>query len=282
MIPVFYDGRMVADSKGYSPSAAKPKQVVEDWLANTLPIEIRAFNRVSIGDLGRVHSISYVDGVLGGSRANGHGNFDLDIAESCRWTVGSFTTAARYALSNRVACSPTSGFHHASYNEAGGFCTFNGLMVAAAQLIDEGIAGTVGILDYDFHFGNGTQDIIENVGCDDDWDMIDKVPHVTHVGKEIMEPGEIERSIHEMGADIILYQAGADQHIDDPLGGLFTTEELRNRDRRVFRYCAKHGIPIVWCLAGGYQRDASGGIAPVLEIHRNTMIECVQAFALEL
>jgi hypothetical protein len=36
----------------------------------------------------------------------------------------------------------------------------------------------------------------------------------------------------------------------------------------------EYGIPVATSLAGGYQRDADGGIGPVLELHNNTLIEC--------
>ena len=40
---VFYDERMVARSPGFSPSAAKPKQVVDDWTEHAIPIEVVTF-----------------------------------------------------------------------------------------------------------------------------------------------------------------------------------------------------------------------------------------------
>ena len=43
--------------------------------------------------------------------------------------------AAREAIRNtQVAVAPCSGFHHARYGSTAGFCTFNGLMVAALAL----------------------------------------------------------------------------------------------------------------------------------------------------
>jgi hypothetical protein len=54
-----------------------------------------------------------------------------------------------------------------------------------------------------------------------------------------------------------------------------TTEQLARRDRIVFETAAQLGLPLAWNLAGGYQRNAGGGIEPVLEIHRNTMKACV-------
>jgi acetoin utilization deacetylase AcuC-like enzyme len=73
----------------------------------------------------------------------------------------------------------------------------------------------------------------------------------------------------------LLYQAGADPHIADPLGGWLTTAQLRERDRLVFTRCKALGLPVAWNLAGGYQNP----LRKVLDIHDNTMLECIAAFA---
>ena len=52
---------------------------------------------------------------------------------------------------------------------------------------------------------------------------------------------------------VLLYQAGADPHIDDPLGGALTSSQLARRDTIVFDGCRVLGLPIAWNLAGGYQ-----------------------------
>ena len=62
---------------------------------------------------------------------------------------------------------------------------------------------------------------------------------------------------------------------EDPLGGCLSTEQMRQRDRQVFE--SFKGKPLVWNLAGGYQKDASGGIEPVLALHRNTVQEWINA-----
>jgi hypothetical protein len=36
-----------------------------------------------------------------------------------------------------IACAPVRGFHHALYANAGGYCTFDGLMVTAVCLLRE-------------------------------------------------------------------------------------------------------------------------------------------------
>jgi acetoin utilization deacetylase AcuC-like enzyme len=74
--------------------------------------------------------------------------------------------------------------------------------------------------------------------------------------------------------DLLMYQAGADPHVDDPLGGFLTTEQLTRRDEIVFSVARTLGIPVVWNLAGGYQEP----VYEVLKIHNNTMRACIAAY----
>jgi len=78
--------------------------------------------------------------------------------------------------------------------------------------------------------------------------------------------------------DLILYQAGADPHLEDPLGGILSSSELRQRDRRVFQIAKGLGIPLAWDLAGGYQRGGRTGIDPVIAIHMATFEEAARVF----
>lgn len=278
-IPVFYDLRMAVDSRAYSPSAAKPQKVIADWLVREIPFSRPKFSRASRHMLKWVHAKEYVDGVFAGTRQNGHGNTYKDLAVSTLWTVGSMVAASRHVLkTGLVACSPTSGFHHACYEDGGGFCTFNGLMVAAVDAIKNG-AQRVGIVDCDWHYGNGTSDIRSKLKLNKN------VLHYT-IGNtrrdttaEYFTDLEIalSRMIHQR-CELVLYQAGADAHIDDPLGGAFTDAELQNRDYMVFNACKRAGMPLVWNLAGGYQRDSNGEIPKVLGIHRRTMEACIDVY----
>ncbi len=107
------------------------------------------------------HAAAYVDGVLDLTLPNGFGNFDARVAKSLPWTNGSFVAAAEHARrTGGVAIAPVSGFHHAEFADGGGFCTFNGLAIAAARLVKQGVR-KLGILDCDAHFGNGTEDILD-------------------------------------------------------------------------------------------------------------------------
>jgi acetoin utilization deacetylase AcuC-like enzyme len=270
-LPVYYTPRMVADSGSFSPSAAKPAQVVAAWQAHDLPIELVEPAPVTVDQLARAHDRRHVEAILAGRKANGFGNTSPDVAATLPYTSGAMLSAARRALADRsVACAPVSGFHHAGHTSAGAYCTFNGLMVAALALQTEDGVARVGILDYDMHYGNGTDDIIERLGC----------TFVTHytAGEHFQVDADAPRMIEELpacvrrtaGCDVVLYQAGADQHIADPLGGLLTTPQLRERDATVFAILRELGIPVAWNFAGGYQKEPDGTIPKVVEIHENT------------
>lgn len=271
---------MVADSESASPSAAKPEKVVASWKAK-FDVEIIEPEPVTVADLDRAHDPAFVRGVLGSRIANGFGNTSATIAASLPYTSGSMLSAARHALGTRsAAAAPCSGFHHAMYRQAGGYCTFNGLMVTALALKHEGLIGTLGILDLDMHYGNGTDDIIRKCGAE--W-----VTHYTG-GNHFMFPYQADaffdewlpKALTQMSrCDLVLYQAGADPHVDDPHGGWLTTDQLRQRDGMVFAALARARVPVAWNLAGGYQVDRDGSIPKVLEIHDNTMRECIAAFA---
>lgn len=116
-IPVFYNDKMVADNQGgFSPSANKPKQVVESWLDQDLPIEIIEPQPVTIEQLCLAHTPKYVHGVLSLRMNNGFGTKSQNVPDALPYTSGSMLSAARHILERGgVACSPTSGFHHACH-----------------------------------------------------------------------------------------------------------------------------------------------------------------------
>jgi len=62
-----------------------------------------------------------------------------------------------------TAFSPTSGAHHACFDQGGRYCTFNFLALAAVEVHEVG-AKKVAIIDCDMHGGNGTIDIINKLG----------------------------------------------------------------------------------------------------------------------
>ncbi|MBN8506909.1 MAG: hypothetical protein J0L58_20780 [Burkholderiales bacterium] len=293
MSQVVFDERMVAATRSFSPSSRKPGLVMQDWLQHWPSLNVVAPRMVARKHLAQAHDPEYVDGVLDCSIPNGFGNTDPDVARSLPWTVGAMVTAAVLALRETTTyCAPVSGFHHAYWSRGGGYCTFNGLMVAALHVLKQNLADQVFILDCDFHYGDGTEDILQHVqpGQGPVHRLTRRIHHFTageHFGRGASSAEflgwvgdamfSIKRHPADMRRKLVLYQAGADQHVDDPLGGLLTTGELQRRDNIVFRYINAYGIPCAWNLAGGYQQEPDGSIPKVLEIHRNTMNESLSA-----
>jgi acetoin utilization deacetylase AcuC-like enzyme len=107
---------------------------------SALPISLVTPLPASLAEIKRAHAPSYVDGILSCVLPNGFRGRQKDVADSLPWTCGSLLSAARGALNSRgVACSPTSGFHHAGYDSGYGYCTFfNGLMVTALAIKGRG------------------------------------------------------------------------------------------------------------------------------------------------
>lgn len=273
---VFYNTKMNATVPN-APSPSKPAKAVQAWKDAGLDITvIDQFNPLTRDVLKLAHSARYVDGVLDLTISDGFHRFDKKFVKTLPWTSGSMYAAARSAIMfHHVACSPTSGFHHAGYSRGGGFCTFNGLMVTAMALQAHDLARRVGIIDCDQHYGDGTDDIINRLG------LQKTVKHFT-TGSGWHSPSQTKRFMTKLksvvkdmseSCDVILYQAGADCHIDDPLGGWLTTEQMIQRDRIVFEGC-KDRVPLAWNLAGGYQDP----IEKVLALHTNTMTECLRVY----
>jgi acetoin utilization deacetylase AcuC-like enzyme len=274
-IPVYYDDRMIAESHSYSPSAAKPAKVVASWQRFGFPVELRSPRPADVDQLCGAHDPAYVIGVLEGRISNGFGNRLPEIAASLPWTSGAMVDAALEAVRNGIgAVAPVSGFHHACYDEAGGYCTFNGLVVAAREVRRKHPQARVGILDFDMHYGNGTAQILRQL-------KLDWVAHYS-AAADYERPEQAERFLAQIpamlrafeGCSVLLYQAVADPHINDPLGGWLDSRQLAVRDRRVFQLARMHGLPVAWNLAGGYQEP----ISKVLAIHDATMRECVTAW----
>jgi acetoin utilization deacetylase AcuC-like enzyme len=276
-IPVYYREEMVANAQSFSPSAGKPREVVASWRRRFgAALEIVAPAPATPQLLALAHDPDYVRGVLAGTIDNGFGNRLPEVAAALPYTSGAMVAAAEHALRDgSVAVAPVSGFHHACHEHGGGYCTFNGLIVAAQALRTRHDTRCVGILDFDQHYGNGTADIIrrlkldwiEHYTAEPDWDRPEQAEDFLAA-----IPGLMKRFA---GCDVLLYQAGADPHIADPLGGWLTTAQLRERDRLVFARCRALGLPVAWNLAGGYQNP----LRKVLDIHDNTMLECIAAFA---
>ena len=298
-IKVVYSDRQVADpgdqpiaEQGYtaSPSARKPREMAAALAKSDFDIEFVEPEAVTTHDLKRVHDPNYVDGVMNLKLENGFGTISQSVVDSLPYTNGAQYTAARLAAVDSPTCALVSGFHHAGYHtwkNLGWFCTFNGLMVAAAKLVIENDYDHIAIIDCDQHWGNGTDDILGKMPA------ANVLRHFSHItfGKWFARPsdapkylswfepdGYVEQVLTNKKPNVIIYQAGADVHVNDPYGGVLTTEQMYHRDLHMFQIAKQLGIPITWNLAGGYQVDKDGGIGKVIELHMNTFKAAREVF----
>ncbi|KAI9306590.1 hypothetical protein BJ944DRAFT_159616 [Cunninghamella echinulata] len=85
--------------------------------------------------------------------------------ESSLYAAGGLVELCKAVLNDEVK----NGFaiirppgHHAEYDTAMGFCFFNNVAIATKYCIDQLNAKRIMIVDWDIHFGNGTQKIFED------------------------------------------------------------------------------------------------------------------------
>ena len=206
------------------------------WERAGLPIELRPIVPATVEELCLAHDAAFVRAVLACETENGFQNCRPDVARALPYTTGALLGAASFALQCGIACAPCSGFHHAGYATAQMFCTFNGLVVAARKQLNAQRVKRVLILDLDYHYGNGTDEIIERLGLEQ------QIENATfgrwyssssQAGKYLEHLNRVIETFAEF--DLILYQAGADLHVDDPLGGVlgqFATARTRSKGVR--------------------------------------------------
>lgn len=256
------------------------------WVADSLTdlpiagVELVAPEPLTESQVASVHAPEYVTAVRTGqprALAESQGfRWDPQLFQMVLASNGGVVAAAFEALQHGVSGSLSSGLHHAGHARGAGFCTFNGLAITALKLLSEGLVQRVLILDCDQHLGDGTDDILTKLNA------FDRVNNAS-LGRRFKRPKdakpylakvrELANSFSDYG--LVLYQASADVHVNDPLGGVLTTEQMIERDRIVFEAARSSGVPLAWNLAGGYQDP----VANVVVLHVNTMRECVRAYA---
>jgi acetoin utilization deacetylase AcuC-like enzyme len=204
---------------------------------------------------------------------------------------GGAVAAGLDALQHGLAGSLSSGLHHARRGYGAGFCTFNGLVIAARAALAAG-AGSVLILDLDAHCGGGTASLIAeepriwqmdvSVNSFDlyadpaDHDGTQQV-YLRVVSSSDKYLAEIERGLREIERrgprfELCLYNAGMDPFEGCSTGGLtgITREILATRERLVFDLFREQGTAVAFVLAGGYVGwglDVEG----LVDLHRLTL-----------
>jgi len=265
----------------------------------------------TVEDLLRVHTPEYVEAVRTGEpRALAESQkfpWSPQLFPSVLLTNGGVLAAARSALKNGIAGALVSGFHHSNPDHGEGFCTFNGLAVAAEALRTKvgaagEVEGDIAVLDMDLHYGNGTAVCCRtrpwlrqlSVYGNDYWNNEPFRDVTTRHHKDgpnhesVALPAgcdgatlqriladNLPRLLRPMKPALVLYQAGADPYREDPFSPLnLDHADLLERDRTVFRFAREQGIPIAWVLAGGYTADVS----KVVRVHVNTFHAAAEVF----
>jgi acetoin utilization deacetylase AcuC-like enzyme len=119
----------------------------------------------------RVHDAAYIDLVEAASPYEGFHALDPDTGmnphtlDAAYHAAGGAVMAVDLVMRDEVnnafvACRPPG--HHATRNQAMGFCIFNNVAVAAAHALEAHSLERVAIVDFDVHHGNGTEAIFRD------------------------------------------------------------------------------------------------------------------------
>ena len=235
------------------------------------------------------HSSEYIDLVSKSFPENGLTFLDGDTVvspgskDATKDAVGSIITAID-GVQNKdfknAFCAVRPPGHHAEKDKAMGFCIYNNVAVGANYLIEKYKYNKVAIIDFDVHHGNGTQDIFYNnekvlyisthqypyypgSGSEKEKGKFNNVLNIPleagTTAEEYLNAYEhVLKKLKEFKPEFLLFSAGFDAHIDDPLAQLRLNKEdfyqLTKRTLDVVKsFCNGNVVSI---LEGGYDLKA--------------------------
>ncbi len=287
------------DCRGHDMGAGHPEcpqrlDAIDDYLiASGLAdaLERREAPVVAMDDLGRAHESRYVGelrDLLQGIAAEGRPRaIDPDtVASPGTWAAAVRAAGAAVAATDAVIdgavenafCSVRPPGHHATRDQAMGFCFFNNVAVAARHALDVRGLERVAIIDFDVHHGNGTEDIIAgdervlmaSIFQHPLYPYSGAVPMGTNMVnvpvppyargpqvRALIEENWMER-LDTFAPQMIFVSAGFDAHREDDLGQLGLVEaDYTWITARIKAVADKHAQGrIVSCLEGGYHLGA--------------------------
>ena len=170
--------------------------------------------------------------------------------------------------------------HHAEKDKAMGFCVYNNVAVGANYLIEKYKYNKIAIIDFDVHHGNGTQDIFYNnekvmyisthqypyypgSGSEKETGKFNNVLNIPleagTTSEEYLNAYEnVLSKVKQFKPEFLLFSAGFDAHIDDPLAQLrLSSEDFYKITKRTLEYSKSFcNGRVVSILEGGYDLKA--------------------------
>lgn len=295
MLEIYYDDNYTLLSHSFE-TTRKAGWIAESLIQKPIPeVLVRRPKPLTRRDLLEVHSADYVDALESGDPrplAQSQGfPWEQDLLLMALFTSGGVVAAVESAGRFGIAGSFSTGLHHARRSTGKGFCTINGLVIAAKKAIGQGYRRVL-ILDLDAHCGGGTQDCIafepQIFQLDISVHPFDRYESGSNSRLVMIDQGGdylalLEHELETLAAsgerwDLCLYNAGMDPFEYCPHGGLegVSRRVLMDRERIVFRWCRSQKIPVAFVIAGGYlgrrleRQD-------LVELHRMTIEAAVEA-----
>jgi len=264
-------------------------------------------------DLLSVHDdyyVGHVEALSAGRKVPDAASYGLDtpdtpafpgMDEAARWHVGGTLLAARRILegTDRRVLQLGGGLHHARRNFASGFCVYNDLAIAIRSLTRQGL--WVAYLDIDVHHGDGVQQIlyedkrvmtislhesgkylfpgtgeVHELGSGLGRGLKLNVPlEPLTEGESYLEALEavVPPALAHFGPAVLVVQAGADAHYDDPLADLMlTTRDYEKVFRRVLDWAAAYTAGrVLFTLGGGYSLRSAPRVWTILWLVLNDL-----------
>ena len=239
--------------------------------------------------LNKTHSIEYINHVKQSFPKKGLVFLDGDTIvspgskDATKDAVGSIITAIDGVQNKEFKnafCAVRPPGHHAEKDKAMGFCIYNNVAVGANYLIEKYKYKKIAIIDFDVHHGNGTQDIFydnEKVlyvsthqypyypGSGSNKEN-GKFNNVLNIPLEAGTTSEVYLNAYEnvlnkikqFKPEFLLFSAGFDAHIDDPLAQMrLSTEDYYTITKRTLEYSKSFcNGRVVSILEGGYDLKA--------------------------
>ena len=239
--------------------------------------------------LNKTHSIEYINHVKQSFPKKGLVFLDGDTIvspgskDATKDAVGSIITAIDGVQNKEFKnafCAVRPPGHHAEKEKAMGFCIYNNVAVGANYLIEKYKYKKIAIIDFDVHHGNGTQDIFydnEKVlyvsthqypyypgsGSNEEngkFNNVLNIPLEAGTTSEVYLNAyeNVLNKIKQFKPEFLLFSAGFDAHIDDPLAQMrLSTEDFYKITKRTLEYSKSFcNGRVVSILEGGYDLKA--------------------------